>query len=124
MIKVPYLFMIITVTGMAASQIMLRLGLPQVGTLPSNLGGIFHFLTKALTQPWIIGSIISTTIAAVSWVIAVSQAEVSRIYPFLGLSFILVALASWLILNESMSLWRWSGIILISIGVFLVLGVK
>jgi drug/metabolite transporter (DMT)-like permease len=109
---------------MVASQIMLRQGIPQVGPFPSNFPGMFHFFLKAIQQPWIIGSIVSTAIATLSWVIAVSRADISRIYPFLGLTFILVALCSWLFLHESLTVWRWVGIIMISLGVFLVLGVK
>jgi uncharacterized membrane protein len=119
----PYLFMAITMVSMVATQILLRKGMLQVGSL-SEAGGLFHFFLKAIINPYIIIAIFTTALAAGSWLIATSKAEISKIYPFMGLTFALVAILSWPILGESLNGWRWLGIGLITAGVFLVTGIK
>jgi uncharacterized membrane protein len=119
----PYLFLVITMAAMVATQILLRKGMFQVGDFSSS-GGMAQFFLKAIINPYIIIGIVTTAIAAGSWLIALSKAEVSRIYPFMGMTFVFVALFSWLFLGESVTAWRWVGIGLITIGVFLVLGMK
>jgi len=106
--------------AMVATQIMLRKGMLQVGDL-SSYPGLISFFLKAITKPYIIISIFTTIIAAGSWLIALSKAEVSKIYPFMGLTFALVALFSWPLLQENISGWRWLGIGLVCVGVAFVL---
>jgi drug/metabolite transporter (DMT)-like permease len=120
----PYLYMVITLATMVAAQILLRKGMVQVGEFPSNLGGIVPFFLKTFVEPYVLIGILCVLISALSWIVAVSRAEISRIYPFMGLTFAFVALFSWLILGESLTPWRWAGIGLITLGVFLVLGIK
>lgn len=113
--------MVITMVSMVATQILLRKGMLQVGDFSSYSGGLLSFFLKAITKPYIIISIVTTAIAAGSWLIAVSKAEINQIYPFMGLTFVLVALLSWPFLGESITGWRWAGIGLVCAGVFLVL---
>jgi len=55
----------------------------------------------------------------VLWIYVLSRAEASYAYPFLGLGFVVVALAGWLLLGESLSIQRVGAIALIVAGVAL-----
>ena len=46
-----------------------------------------------------------------------SRTEVSFAYPFLGLGFVLVSLAGWQFLGEAVTLQRFAGTLLVSVGV-------
>ena len=116
----PYLFMVITMFAMVATQILLRKGMLQVGDLSSH-SGLVSFFLKTFSNPYIIISIFAGVIAVGSWLIAVSKAEINKIYPFMGLTFVFVALLAWPLLGESVTSWRWIGIGLVCLGVFLVL---
>jgi drug/metabolite transporter (DMT)-like permease len=116
----PYVFMVITMVAMVITQLFLRKGMLEVGAFNSGTGLITFFL-KAVTNPYIIIAIFTTAIAAGSWLIAVSKAEINRIYPFMGLTFVFVGLLSWPFLGESVNAWRWVGIALVCLGVILVL---
>ena len=117
----PYLFMIITLVTMVTAQILLRKGMLLVGEFTLRFDKIVPFFAETFTNPYIVSSVLLILISALSWMIAVSRAEISHIYPFMGLSFALVALFAWLILGESLGPLRWAGIIMICIGVFCVL---
>ncbi|MEJ5329229.1 MAG: EamA family transporter [Desulfobaccales bacterium] len=54
------------------------------------------------------------------WLIILSRAELSAVYPMLALSYALTAMAARLLLGEQLSSLRVLGITLICLGVFLI----
>jgi len=60
-------------------------------------------------------------VTALCWMLAVSKADsLSQLYPFMAISYVLVALFSWWLFGESVTVWRWMGIAMICVGVVLV----
>ena len=115
-----YLLVLIAVAAMTAAQLLLKKGLSVVGHVPQNLGEAPHFFLKAYTNPYIIGAVLLTIVTALAWILALSRAEVSRIYPFMALSYVLVAVFSRFMFSEEVTSLRWVGIATICIGVVLV----
>ncbi len=115
-----YLLVFISVFAMSGAQLLLKKGLLQVGAFSFNIGDIGSFFMKAYTNVYVISAVILTLITALTWILAVSKAELSHIYPFMALSYVLVGLFSLLIFREDVNALRWAGIIVICIGVFLV----
>jgi len=105
---------------MSGAQLLLKKGLLQVGAFSYNLSEIWPFFLKAYTNVYVISAVILTIITALAWVLAVSKAELSYIYPFMALSYVLVALFSLLIFKEDVNALRWVGIVTIVVGVILV----
>jgi uncharacterized membrane protein len=58
------------------------------------------FFIKACTNIYIIFAVVLTIITALSWLQAASKAEISHIYPFMALSYVLVALISIIVLKK------------------------
>ena len=115
-----YLLVLIAVVAMTAAQLLLKKGVLAVGGTPQTLGDLGLFLSKACTNPYIISALFLGLITASAWIAALSKAELSHIYPFMALSFVLVALFSLLIFKEDVTVLRWMGIVVICVGVFLV----
>jgi uncharacterized membrane protein len=115
-----YVLVLISVAGMTAAQLLLKKGLLAVGHFPHNLGEAPHFFLKAYTNPYVIAAVFFTIVTALAWLLAVSKAELSHVYPFMALSYVLVAVFSMVIFKEDVSLLRWSGIAVICLGVLLV----
>ena len=105
---------------MSGAQLLLKKGLLQVGAFSYNISEIGSFFMKAYTNVYVISAVILTVITALAWILAVSKAELSHIYPFMALSYVLVALFSLLIFKEDVNALRWAGIAAIVIGVILV----
>jgi multidrug transporter EmrE-like cation transporter len=68
-------------------------------------------------RPGILGGLACYAISVVIWVAVLSESEVSFAYPFLGLGFVLVTMASWLLLGEALTVQRLAGTVLIAFGV-------
>ena len=115
-----YLLILLAVVAMSAAQLLLKKGLLVIGEFPQSIGEFGHFLLTASTNGYIISAVFLTIITASAWVLALSKAELSHIYPFMALSYVLIALFSLWLFNENVTALRWLGIALICIGVFFV----
>ncbi len=115
-----YLLVLLAVAAMAAAQIFVKKGTLSVAQFPQSFDQLVPFFLKAYANPYVICAVFLMIVTASAWIIAVSRAELSRIYPFMALSYVLVALFSWLIFKEDVNALRWAGIVVICVGVFLV----
>jgi uncharacterized membrane protein len=89
----------------------------KIGVTRANLS-IQNLLTfRFLTQPFILlGGILYVT-ALVAWLLTLAKAELSYVYPLLGLSYVASSILAVLFLHEEVTFLRWTGIMLIVIGV-------
>ncbi|HTS27480.1 MAG TPA: EamA family transporter [Bryobacteraceae bacterium] len=75
-----------------------------------------------LFQPWVTLGVILLVIWQLSRMTLLSWADLSYVLPVTSVGYVLVALIGWAFLNESISVTRWTGIVLIMAGVALVSG--
>ncbi len=103
----------------AAAQLLLRLGM-RTG-LPVGMTGIGFLLDVAL-RPGVVGGLACYAISLVLWLLVLSRTEASFAYPFLGVGFVVVALASFLLLGESFTVRKVAGTLIIAAGVAVMAG--
>jgi drug/metabolite transporter (DMT)-like permease len=114
-----YLLVFISVAAMTAAQLLLKKGMLSIGQSPQDLTHLIPFFLKAYTNAYVISAVALVIVTALAWVLAVSKAQLSLLYPFMALSYLFVALFSLLFFKEDVTAMRWLGIIVICIGVFL-----
>lgn len=107
------LCIVFTVYGQIAAKLATR----QLGPLPADWDGRFAYLTRVLINPWFISCFIAASLAAVSWITALTGLEISRAYPFMSLNFIFVLLLGALLFGEQITPAKIAGISLIVAGV-------
>lgn len=115
-----YLLISLTVVAISSAQLLLRKGLVSIGHLPSALGDFIPFFLSVFTNAYCISAVILVLLAVPAWILALGRAQLSYVYPFTALSYVIVALFSLLLFKEDVGLLRWLGIIVICAGVFLV----
>jgi len=103
-----------------ASQLLLKKGMQMVGQFPQGFPEIVRFFLKAFSNPYVLGALGAVFIGGLAWIAAVSKSDLSRSYPVLALSYVLVVLLSILVFKEEVTPLRWIGVILVGLGVFLV----
>lgn len=84
-----YLLVFLSVAAMTAAQLLLKKGLLLVGESPGRLGDLLPFLLKAYTNVYVASAVLLAILTAMAWTLAVARAELSRIYPFMALSYAL-----------------------------------
>jgi len=114
-----YLFVMTTVLLTVYGQIVLKWQVGQAGEFPAGTHERIVFLWTLLLNPWVASSFGLAVIAALSWMVALTRLRLSHAYPFMSLSFALVLLLSWALLNEPLTWQKVAGVILIGCGVVL-----
>lgn len=117
---VVYIFIALSVIGNALAQLLLKRGMIAVGEYPHSLQELMKFFYHAFTNPYVLGAIFVTFLTALTWFAALSKWQLSYLYPFISLCYIIVAIVSFYWFKETISITRWIGISVICVGVFLV----
>ena len=112
-------FILIAVVLAVTGQLFVKKGLNVLGTMDFS-SGIFMAYLQVYKSPLVLIGTFIYLLSILFWIYALSKVELSFAYPFLALSYVLVILASWLILGEKIPFLRWLGLIVICIGVFII----
>ena len=102
------------------SQILLKKGMTDIGKFDLSGGGLWSVAGTVATNWAIIAGIFVMVVSMASHLVVLSRVEISYAYPFLGLSFVLVALYGHFYLDEAVTMWRAAGVLLIVSGVALI----
>jgi drug/metabolite transporter (DMT)-like permease len=75
------------------------------------------FLLRLLVNPWVISALAAALAAALTWMAAMTELELSHAYPFMSLAFILVLVLSAWFFHEPVSWQKLAGLALICAGI-------
>ena len=114
------LLILTSVVLSSGGQTVLKLGLDRLSEAEKS--GLLSFVRGAFTTWQVWAGLAMFALSVVVWMRVLASSELSWGYPLLGLSYIFVALAGWLIFGEQLSLQRVAGIALVLLGAVLVSG--
>lgn len=102
----------------SVGQIFWKIGMNNFGHItnyaPSTLITIFF-------NPYILSGLAMYGLSTVFWLIALSKKDLSFVYPFIGLTFIIVLILSNVILKESIGIYRIIGTFIIILGLMFIM---
>ena len=113
--------MILFVTCSTLSgQLMLKHGVTQLGIRAPALAG-WQWLWGAMASPWVLGAVAIQGVGFLVWMVVISRVKLGVAFAVSG-AFLygLMALSSWLLYGERLTLGQWMGLALISTGVLMV----
>lgn len=114
-----YLILLGVVVFASCGDVFLSRGMKEVGEISlSN----FHQLFGALLNPWVATGICLLVLFFVSYMTALSWADLTYVLPATAISYVIMALLARFFLHESVNVTRWLGILLITAGVGFVAG--
>ncbi len=109
-----YLILLAVMLTASVGDTLLSHGMSQVGPVSlQHLGLLLH----ALANPWVVAGILCLLGFFASYLSALSWADLTFVLPATAFGYVVVALLSHFWLGEHISLFRWSGILLIVCGV-------
>jgi multidrug transporter EmrE-like cation transporter len=116
------ILILVSVCLAGTAQVTLKIGVDRV-TKTGNGGhvalGTSGFKELA-TSPVVWGGLMLFGVSAVIWIFALSRVDLSFAYPFAALGYVIIVLASFTVLHESVPPLRWAGVALIIAGILLV----
>lgn len=111
-----FIFIVVTVTLNATSQILMKTGIGQVGQAELSAGKAAGLLVRAATNPFIILGLTTMTLSMGTHLMSLSRFDVSFAFPFLSAAYVIVALYGYLVLGEDVNPTRILGICTIMLG--------
>ena len=101
------------------AQLVMKKGMNLIGAV--NLKNIFSSkIFSIIFQKYVFVGIVLYFLAALVWLVVLSQAELSFVYPLISVGYIITAILSWFLFGEKLTLIRFFGIVLICGGVYLI----
>lgn len=113
-------YILISVIAGGAGQILLKTGMSRMGEVTIVANQLPLLLWKLATNPFVVGGLTLYAGGTIFWLAALSRVDLSFAYPFASLSYIIMLLASWQLFNESITMMRLAGTVVIGLGVFLI----
>lgn len=104
----------------AGGQLFMKNGMNAIGQISLIQMIVPPTLFQVILNPYIIAGVGLYVLASAVWLVVLSRAELSYAYPMIGMSYIITSVLAWVIFKENMTLLRFSGIILIISGVYLI----
>jgi drug/metabolite transporter (DMT)-like permease len=114
----PVWLLLISVCSATLGQIFFKKGVFVTGEITlkeSVIGDLF----KLLLNPFVFSGLVFYVISTILWLIALSKTNLSFVYPFAALVFVLVMLSARFVFLEPVPLLRYVGIAMISLGFLL-----
>ena len=116
-----FLLVLVAVALGGTGHVMLAKGMKPVGDLTEaptgRLGGM---IARAVSSPYLLVGVVLQASFFFLYLTLLSRAEVSQVLPMTALDYVVVALLAQAVLGEAVTALRWTGIALITTGVFLV----
>lgn len=111
--------LIISIVLGACGQIFLKVAVNRMGGVDLSIRYLLPTLMKLATNGWLLAGLIMFGISMLLWLKVISNTDLSRAYPTVSLSYVIVFLVSVFLFKEGVTLSKIIGMICILVGVFL-----
>jgi multidrug transporter EmrE-like cation transporter len=115
--RMAWIYVATTIILTVYGQIVVKWQVSQRGHLPPDLHGKLSFFAGLIRDPWVVTALLAAFVAALCWMAAMSQLELSRAYPFVGLSFVMVLLLSAVFFGEAVTPTKIVGVVFVIAGI-------
>lgn len=116
-----FIIMLMAVSAGTIGDILLAKGMKELGDLSAmNLRGIITVAGQALASPKLIFGTMMLAVFFFLWLAVLSWEDLSVALPMQALNYVLVAFLSQWFLGETVSPLRWTGTVLVCVGVMLI----
>ena len=112
-----HIFVILTIALTVFGQCTVKQGTRQLGAPPDSITQDVRYVISAYMNLWVLAGLFAALLASACWVIALSRLPLNRAYPFMGFSFVVVAVLSSRLFAEPLSLRQLLGALLVAAGV-------
>lgn len=104
-----------------ATQLFLKIGVSSHGEFPVNsISAALSYLRAIAMEPALWLGVVTLLLAFITWLSIIARIDLSKAHPATSVSYVTVTIASAVFLNETISLLKLSGILVIILGVYLV----
>jgi len=100
-------------------QLAMKKGLNMIDVI--SIGDLFSIkVFSVIFQRYVFIGIVLYLLASLLWLVALSQEELSFVYPLIAIGYVFTAILSKFLFHENLTMFRFFGILLICGGVYLI----
>ena len=117
-----YFYILFTLLFTVYGQLILKWRLSNLKVvLPDDVMDKFFYLIRLVIDPFILSGFIAAFVASLFWMVAMTKFEITHAYPFMSLAPALVFLLGVFVLNETFTMGKVIGLIIIMLGIAITL---
>lgn len=109
-----------TVMTNATAQILLKKGMTGLGPSAFDMSQPVATVLRIGLNPWVFLGLTTFVVSMVSHLYVLSKVELSFVYPFLSLAYVVVAVYAYFFFNENVSAMRVAGLGVICLGTLII----
>lgn len=114
-----FVILLISILLGACGQLLLKFSVINMGGINLGWENLIPSLWSIFSNGWIILGVFCFASSMVLWLKVISNMELSRAYPSVSLSYVIVFVLSIVLFNEGITIAKIGGLISILLGVFL-----
>lgn len=115
-----YILVTLVIGLVTYAQLIIKHQVNRLGHIPTaDFTDTLLYLFKALTDIGILSGLFAALLAAITWIATVSKYELSSIYPFLAINFLIVPILSVWMFDENMNALKGIGLVVVITGLFI-----
>ena len=111
------LIILIGILFASLGQVFWKIGMNAIGSINTFT---YSDIVPIFSNLYIILGLLMYGLGTIFWLIALSQKDLSYVYPFIALTFIIVLLLSKFLLHENVGIYRIAGTLIIVAGLIIV----
>jgi multidrug transporter EmrE-like cation transporter len=111
-----FVWLLLSVLLGVIGQLLMKWGIEH----PKPLWNQGPALLKMISSWTVLGGLFSYALSSVFWLLTLKRMNISVAYPMVSIGYVIVALASYYLFNETISGSKWTGLAFILVGVFFV----
>ncbi len=116
----PHIYLFLSILLVTCSQFLFKKGVNSLPKGDAEQKKAPMDYVRMVFQKHIFMGFVLNGLAAVAWLLALSHLELSYVFPYLSLNYILVPVGAHFLFNEKLSLNKSIGIAIICEGIFLI----
>jgi drug/metabolite transporter (DMT)-like permease len=94
-------------------QLIVKWQVNRAGRFPSANSKRIEYLVKLTFNPWVLTAFLAALLAALAWFIVLSHFNLSSVYPFLSLTFVLTLFLSAPLFGEPITIPKVAGVFIV-----------
>ena len=103
----------------AMGDVSLKKGMQMIADLPDSVD-LLHKMLATITNSYVIVGILLLSAFLILYLVSLSWEELSYVLPLTAANYVLVTVLAYFVLGEHVSALRWSGSVLVTVGIALV----
>ena len=117
-----YFILVINILFLVSANILIKKGALDLGEINFSLPALMKLIPQTFKSPYLLGGLFSYGMGFLLWIFLLSRLNLNIVYPIgASAAIALIAVISWFLFKETLSVVQIFGVVAVIAGIFLIL---